>query len=128
MIKGDLTGVRPEVIAELTLLDTITEGDLIVTSGFRQGDPAQHGQGRAVDIIAPSYAGKLLDLYLLAERCAWKGIGVYPTWSTASGKVVGGLHLDIRVGAPARWMGLGSGKLQQYVGLDTANLKKHGVI
>jgi hypothetical protein len=44
------------------------------------------------------------------------------------GKVVGGLHLDLRDTKPARWMGLGSGKTQQYVALNKENLKKHGVI
>lgn len=127
MIKGDLTGVLPEVLAELNHLDLLTEGDLIVTSGFRKDDPAQHGLGLAVDIVAPNYGGRLLDLFFTAERLGWKGIGIYPTWAL-NGKVVGGLHLDMRKAAPARWIGTGSGKSQIYLGLTQENLKKLGVI
>ncbi len=127
MIKGNLAGLTAETVSELNKFDSLVEGDLIVTSAFRAGDTGEHGKGLAVDIVAPAYAGRLMDLYLLAERAGWQGIGMYPTWSL-NGKIHGGLHLDKRVGQSARWMGLGSGKSQQYVALNQENLRKHGVV
>lgn len=109
-----------------TFFDTL-DTDIYITSGLRPGDPAEHGKGEAVDIVVPAFAGRLLDLYHLAEQTGlFGGIGVYPHWMYDS-KPVGGLHLDIRT-APARWMGLGSARGQQYVALNQENLKKYGVI
>lgn len=127
MIKGSMVGLEADVVNELNKLDALLKTEIIITSGYRQGDSGEHGKGLAVDIVVPAYAGRLLDLYLSSERLGWKGIGVYPTWK-AAGKTTGGLHLDMRKGAPARWMGLGSGKSQQYVALNAENLKKEGVI
>lgn len=114
------------VLAELQNLANKV-GDLIVTSGLRTGDPGQHGLGLAADIVVPAYAGQLLDLYITSERFSWKGIGVYPDWQY-NGQVIGGLHLDLRAGPPARWMGLGRGKDNKYIALSSENLKKYGVV
>jgi hypothetical protein len=122
-------GVNPTIqspVAEELKRFADTVGDLIVTSALRPGDTGEHGRGLAVDVIAPGYAGRLLDLYLSAERGLWKGIGVYPAWQL-NGKVVGGLHLDLRAGPAARWLGTGSGKNQLYLALSQENLKKFGV-
>lgn len=127
MIKGSLVGLESSVVNELHRLEIFLKTEIIITSGFREGDKGEHGLGRAVDIVVPSFGGRLFDLFLAAERFSFKGIGIYPTW-TANGKVVGGLHLDTRKSPEARWMGLGSGKSQQYVALNKENLKKHGVI
>lgn len=120
---------------------------LIVTSGFRKGDPGQHGLGRAVDVIAPQFEGSLFDLYLIAERFNFSGIGVYRDW-LYSGKRIGGLHLDTRmlVGTykkefmSARWLSVRPGSLgtqhadeilaikQVYLPLNHENLRKEGII
>src|SRR3954470_15981094 len=117
-------GFQSQVLAELQRFAAST-GDLIVTSGLRPGDTKEHGKGLAGDILVPSM--NLLDLYLTAERFAWTGIGVYPDWQS-NGQPVGGLHLDLRVGVPARWMGLGRGANNLYIALNKENLKKYGVV
>ena len=102
--------------------------DVYVTSAYRPNDPGQHGKRVAVDVVVPAYAGRLLDLYLTAERFAeFTGIGVYPYFEF-SGKVVGGLHLDMRHTDAARWMGIGRGNGNKYIALNKENLKLHGVI
>ena len=83
----------------LMFLDEFREAvgsPLIVTSGYRGGDPAQHGLGRAVDVVAPEWGGSLFDLYLMAERFNFSGIGIYRDW-LYNGKKLGGLHLDTRL-------------------------------
>lgn len=121
---------------------------LIVTSGYRKGDPAQHGLGRAVDVVAPKWEGSLFDLYLAAERFGFSGIGLYRDWAY-EGKKIGGLHLDTRmiVGnykldecMGARWLCVrpGAEKLtdineimkikQVYLRMDYENLKREGIV
>jgi len=120
---------------------------LIVTSGFRKGDPGQHGLGRAVDVVAPNFGGSLFDLYLIAERFNFSGIGVYRDW-LYEGKRVGGLHLDTRmlIGTykkefmSARWLCIRPGTQgsldansilsvkQVYIPLNHENLRKEGII
>ena len=100
-------------------------------------------RSNAVDIIVPKFKGSLLDLYLTAERFNFNGVGLYNGWKY-KGKVVGGLHLDMRlldVEADGtfyyrtnRWLGVSTpvkkrGKLvasQKYHAFNEANLKKHG--
>lgn len=128
MISGvSLIELEESVLELLKDFAKQVNSEVIVTSAYRPGDSGQHGEGLAIDVVVPAYAGRLLDLFFLAERQGWVGIGVYPKWQ-AAGKIIGGLHLDIRHGPTARWMGLGSGKQQQYVALNQENLKKHGVI
>lgn len=99
---------------------------IVVTSGYRPDDMgSQHALGLALDIIAPNH--NLHDFYLLAESLNFKGIGVYPTWHLG-GRTLGGLHVDERLGKPARWMGLGNDHSQKYVSLNSENMKKYGVI
>lgn len=126
---GTDSNVQGYVMSELQRLAGVA-GDLLITSALRSGDTGEHGKGLAVDVVpAPGNSISLLDLYLLAERCAFKGIGVYPNWDNdAKGTKSGGLHLDLRSGPAARWLGAGSGKQQQYLALTSANLKAHGVI
>lgn len=124
-----LNGLARVVITELTLFQTFIDTPIIVTSALRQGDSAEHGKGLAVDIMAPSYENKLLDLYIAAERFNFKGIGVYPYWQY-NGSVIGGLHLDIRIAEHgARWTGVkGPDGKNQYFALDKETLQKYGVI
>jgi len=120
---------------------------LFVTSGFRPKDKGQHGEGRAVDIVAPEWNKPLFDLYLFAERFGFGGIGVYRDWFYA-GERLGGLHLDTRITVgsyasslmSARWACVrpGLNKLsnleaaqkipQVYLPMDSATLKKEGFI
>lgn len=128
MIKGvDLHGLTPTTLSNLNTFVDAVGSPVIITSAYRQGDKGAHGRGLAIDVIVPAFKGRLLDLYLLAEKQSWVGIGVYPAWKV-DGVTVGGLHLDLRSGPPARWMGLGSDKNQTYVALDQAQLRKAGVV
>lgn len=135
----------------LMFLDEFREAiktPLIVTSAYRKGDPGTHGLGRAVDIVAPKWEGSLFDLYLMAERFGFAGIGVYRDW-LYDGKKIGGLHVDTRIilGAynseqlmGARWFCIrpGADKLtdiseilkikQVYLKLDVDTLKREGVL
>lgn len=98
---------------------------VIVTSGFRLGDKGQHGLGTAADIVVPNWSASVLDLFFLAERIGFKGIGVYPDWQYG-GKVVGGLHLDVRAGNTARWIGYrpnGPGTPNSYLPLNSHNIQ-----
>lgn len=120
--------VGQQIKTLLTDLQRRINSQIVVTSGFRQGDKAEHGKGQAVDIIVPDYKGRLLDLYMTAERFNFGGIGVYPEWSF-NGVVTGGLHLDTRPLTPGRWVGVkGADGVNQYLALDQATLKKYGVI
>lgn len=130
----------------LKCLDTFRarlDTPIIVTSGFRNGDPKEHGKGLAVDIVVPDFKGHLLDLFLEAERFPFGGIGLYRDW-VYKGNRIGGLHVDMRpLGSQdmaARWFCIRDGaekfqnhslitKLQQnYISLNAENLKLYGVI
>jgi hypothetical protein len=120
--------VGQQVKTLLTDLQRKLDCQIVVTSGYRQGDKAEHGKGQAVDIIVPDYKGRLLDLYMIAERFNFGGIGVYPEWSF-NGVVTGGLHLDTRVNLTgARWVGVKVAGSNEYLGLTQDVLKKYGVI
>ena len=127
---GDYSRLDPILLARLNRFRLFVNSPVIITSGFRAGSTTQHGLGKAVDIVAPNFPSTLLDLYLAAERIGFIGIGVYPDWFYGSKtNVIGGLHLDVRSGAAARWLGVkdSDGKNQYYV-LSEETLKNFGVI
>lgn len=125
---GSPSMISRELLEKLDAFRAMINCPVIVTSGFRASSQgSQHQLGLAVDIVAVGFSGTLHDLYLAAERFNFKGIGVYPDW-TYVGKKVGGLHLDVRTGPPARWIGIGRGKDNTYVKFTEANLKKYGVV
>jgi uncharacterized protein YcbK (DUF882 family) len=119
------------LLLKLDALRMFLKMPIHVTSGWRPSgkygvNDSQHLIGLAADIVAPDVG--LMDLYLAAERFAFTGIGVYPDWSYG-GKVTGGLHLDVRTGQPARWLGKSAGPgSMQYLALSAANLVKYGVV
>lgn len=108
-----------------------------VVSGYRDGDPREHGQGNALDLICPGLP--LLDFYLAAERFGFTGLGVYPHWQW-DGVVTGGLHCDVRplgvrIGTHnteykgARWLAYKNDEGNQiYTVLNKENLKRYNVI
>lgn len=134
-VWGDPSKMSRDLLVKLDDLRDHLGSPLKVTSGFRIKEGSQHANGFAVDVIAPTLEWNLHDFYLQAERFGFNGIGVYPHWKI-NGKVIGGLHLDIRTGTSARWMGVmvkrivdGNEKyVQEYVGLTSANLKAWGVV
>ena len=141
---GNPDKIDPFLLMFLDEFRDSIKSPLIVTSGYREKDPGQHGLGRAVDIVAPKWEGSLFDLYLTAERFGFNGIGLYRDWFY-NGKKTGGLHLDVRllVGNKydgARWTCVrdGADKLtdrdaimkipQKYLKLDLQTLKSEGFL
>lgn len=127
-LPGVDRNISPQLLSLLNQFQQKINSQIIITSGYRAGDSAEHGKGQAVDIIAPDYEERLLDLYMTAERFNFGGIGVYPDWFFNK-KVYGGLHLDIRpTGMGARWIGVKVNGQNQYLSLNQEVLKKYGVI
>lgn len=104
-------------------------GERIVVTAGTQGMHSinsQHHLGKAVDIVMPDRRNHFLDVFFLAERLRFKGIGVYFHWNYHGQKVVG-FHLDDRVKEFARWIGVPSGDgTIQYMAFNHENLKKYG--
>lgn len=125
----DLKNVQDSVINELKKFAEHIQCGVFVSSAYRPGDPAEHGKGLALDIIVPSYAGRLLDLYLATERFKFTGIGIYPQWKYG-GRIVGGLHVDMRPATMgARWLGRKNLQGQnEYLALNQETLHVNGVI
>lgn len=134
---GDPNRIKAELLLRVDALRDFVGHPIFVTDGFREGSRGEHGSGNALDIICPAVS--LMDFYLAAERFGFTGLGVYPHWAY-DGVITGGLHVDIRdlgirVGSmnvefkAARWFCYkdSSGK-QVYTTLDTAHLKRYGVI
>lgn len=96
-----------------------------------QGDHvngSKHYIGEAVDIVFPwATKEELWDMYILAVKVGFRGIGVYPHWKL-DGQEIGGLHLDIReTDEIVSWLGIldNQGK-QVYIPATRANLRSHG--
>lgn len=122
--------LSPELVLELDAFRQFLGAKMIVSSAFRAGDPKEHGQGLAVDIIIPTYSGKhLVDALFHAMRFKFRGIGIYPDWAY-KGEVMGGLHLDMRlVEHRAMWSGRkGMGNANTYFPLDVETLKVMGLL
>ncbi len=66
-----------------------------------------HYQGLAVDILFPEKEKKdLPNLFIMASRFKFSGIGIYPDWEYLNEKR-GGMHLDLRPTAlKAMWVGI----------------------
>lgn len=139
---GDPSRIDPFLLQYLDAFREEVGKPVFVTSGYRKDDPRQHGLGRAVDIVCPDWDRPLFDLYLVAERFGFGGLGIYRDWFY-NGKRVGGLHLDVRMldtPKASRWFCIRPGadrlsmfeeisKIKQvYLALDTETLRREGVI
>jgi len=100
---------------------------------------SSHPLGFAADIISPIFMKhrSLFDMYLIAEKYGFTGIGIYPKWEF--NKVVcGGLHLDRRIlqmqedgtynYRSARWIGLPRDRGHTYIALNAVNLRKYIIV
>jgi uncharacterized protein YcbK (DUF882 family) len=126
---GDPAKISQDLLINLDYLRELAKAPIYVTSGYRVNSSmsdSQHKYGRAVDICCPALS--LLDFYLLAERVGFGGIGVYPHWHY-KGTTCGGIHVDVRPEAGARWMAvMVDAAKQNYIALNKKNLKAYGVI
>ena len=119
-----------ELILELDAFRAFLGEKIVVTSGYREGDPHEHGKGLAVDIVIPKLGKmKLVNALFAAMRFKFRGIGIYSDWAY-KGEVVGGLHLDMRV---AEYRALWSAKRNMdnrnvYYALDTMTLRGLGLL
>lgn len=119
--------ISRELLEKLDYFRKLVGLPTYVTSGWRDSIGSQHRLGRAADIVVPKWEGYLYTLYGYAVQAGFTGIGIYPHW-TFGGLKVGGLHVDVRVGKPAEWMGVLENGKQIYIALTQENLKKYGVI
>ena len=90
----------PLLIYSLDALRHAAGKSIKINSDYRDGDPGQHGQGKAADIVISGLS--VVDQFLLAEKTRlFSGIGIYPFWNMP------GIHVDIRELRPheqgARW-------------------------
>lgn len=100
---------------------------VIVTAGFANdghSPNSYHYKGMAADIIIPDL--NLLDVYLLAEKFGWKGLGIYPFWKYHNIRV-GGLHVDER-DMPARWWRNETGEYHTFTSNSLRYLIKKGLL
>lgn len=102
---------------DLGLLEELEEfrytiGYPIIVSCGTQGKHAPkslHYTGEAADIIVDCEREKLPDIFLIANKFGFNGIGLYPHWRIGE-RVYGGLHLDVRNTAVKHtWIGLPDG-------------------
>lgn len=132
---GDPHNMDRSILVEIDKLREWLNCPLIVTSAWRGHGGADEGKlwhaaGRAVDVVAPTFEGHLLDLFFAATRFGFTGIGVYKDWEY-KGKLTGGLHLDTRydVDHKALWFCYKDVRgIQRYVALSHQALKGFGVV
>ena len=99
------SGINPDLIELLEEIRRALAKPLIITSGYRcephnrecGGKPkSQHMLGNAADIHISGVSASQLWTFLdrnFQSRC--KGLGKYPSF----------VHVDVREGTPARWVG-----------------------
>lgn len=107
----------PLLIYSLDALRAAAGKPITINSDYRDGDPGQHGFGRAVDIVIHGLS--VVDQFLIAEKTRlFSGIGIYPFWNQP------GIHVDIRPLQPqepaARWA---RNAAEKYVSLDWKFIK-----
>lgn len=131
---GDPHKISKELLRELDAFRSYIGMPVHVTSGYRvpkspRETDSQHHYGQAADIVIPDFKGTLLDLFLVASRFNFKGIGVYRDWKW-NDKPTGGLHVDTRRGViRAQWFCYkNSDGIQIYAGMTQDVLKEHGVL
>jgi|GEM_PF-6814537 len=128
ILATKLVGLSRLCNSEVVVKDTIKLSGGF-TLGLRLGD--------YVRACFPEYSGSLFGLYMMAERLNFSGIGIFPDM-THNGKIVGGLHLDIRQLEPSeqglRWLGLDDyskkekRKIEVYHPATIKNLKKFYIL
>lgn len=138
---GDVDAINDNLLLRLDDFRHWLGVPIYITAGVKNGGHAkgsyhykEHG-ACAVDVIIPDYMETGFDLIMDATRFGFTGIGYYPHWKW-KGKMVGGLHLDMRPlrwdedstknYTHSRWMGvLNSKGVQEYIELDYSNLVKY---
>lgn len=110
---GDASQMNVGLIEELDEFRHVIGSPIYVSCGT-QGKHAPnsfHYKGMAVDILFPELERtKLPDVFLIAHRFAFNGIGLYSHWAL-NGTVHGGLHLDVRPTSLKQvWIGMPSGE------------------
>lgn len=124
---GEPDKMNPRLLLELDAFREYLNAPIFISCGTqgRHENGSQHYIGNAVDIVLMSQKFALLDVYLMAERFKFNGIGVYPFWKY-NGQAYGGLHLDVgeRVG---RWIGYPAHGEQKYMAINKVNLKQVGL-
>jgi len=131
---GDASKIDAKLLRYLDQLREELNTPIVVTNAYRPADTAsQHSVGKAVDIVFPQWRKGLMELFLVAERFPFTGIGIYPDWSH-NHSVIGGLHLDVRdlkgTDKSARWIGSRdpSTKKNVYIAFNIENLRAMSIL
>ena len=130
---GDPAKINTNLLLNLDAYRAAIGIPVVVTSGTggTHEPNSQHYLGNAADIQFPTMKQPLFELYLMAERFHFTGIGIYPHWQY-NGYKIGGLHVDIRplgVNEPAhRWLGVSQNGKQEYIAFSYQNLKTYGLL
>lgn len=87
-----------------------------------------HTYGMAVDVCFPQRKTPLFEIFLMATRYRFGGIGLYPNWCYHE-NMIGGLHLDIRpTEMSSRWLGVKHGDKTNYLPINLENLKTYNLL
>ena len=121
---GDPSLMLPELVFELDAMREYsgiamfvsygTQGEHVKTSlHYPQNNP--DGFGHAVDILFPGKPPRaILDLFIMASRFKWTGIGLYTGWELTK-KPTAGMHLEMGSYSPRKyWLGVTSEGEQVY--------------
>lgn len=128
ILAAKLIGLSRLANSEVVVRDAVKLSGAF-TRGLRSGDYAR--------VCFPEFKGSLFGLYMMAERLNFSGIGIFPDM-THDGRIVGGLHLDIRSLQPSeqglRWIGVDKfsrsegRKIEIYCACTIKNLKTHHIL
>jgi len=122
---GDPSKMKRSILVKADRLRDFIGKPLYAVSAYRPSTTSEHGKGLAIDLICPDMHP--FDLYMVAERFGFNGLGVYRDWQFR-GKKTGGIHADtgVRVG---RWACYKDGNhKQRYIAADLKNLRKYKII
>ena len=98
-------------LGKLDDLRDLANKGIVIHSDYRTNS-LRHRSGTCVDLHIKDIS--LIDMYLMAERLNFKGIGIYPCWNSV------GLHLDMV--KDGRWIRIND---IDYVELNEENLIKY---
>lgn len=117
---GNWKKVNPALIYLMDEFRKFINKPIIIHVAYeeRPNSNSQHPLGNAVDFHVVGIHP--LDVYLLAERFPFTGLGIYgkDVWNNP------GLHADIRKSIPARWGCIKDKDKRKYVALDKIFIEK----
>jgi len=125
---GDPYKVSKQLVFNVESMRKFSERPVILTcaaySKSGHSDKSQHGKGNAADLRIKR--ATLLEMYIIAERHNFSGIGLYPN----NGRPF--IHVDVRphnvLDKQARWIAIptnSTSEYWEYIGLTEENIRKY---